>query len=183
MKKGLLLVCALAPLAVPADPPASAPAAAPVPAHENCLMFDNRILGPRTKDRPLPLLSGDAEHGFHPACAANWSQLSPNNQALPVLACFNNSLLQVANDAACGRGTGHLWVSSRWVVTSAEMQHPQARAATCQQLETGAWAGTRDFQIDCVPQKKELKLKDEASASSAASASAPGSSPPPSTPR
>jgi hypothetical protein len=177
MKKALLLICALAPL-VQANPPAPAPAATPASKQEDCLAADNRILGPRTKDRPLPMLSGDAEHGFHPACAVAWSQLSPGNQPLPVLACFNGSLLKVANEAACGKGTGPLWVSSRWVVTSAEVRHPLARAATCQQLETGSWAGTRDFQIDCVPQTKELKLPDEAPAGKASSGPAPAQPPP-----
>ncbi len=135
-----------------------------------CLTLNNRILGPRSADRPLPLLKGDAAHGFHPACAASWSTLSPRNQALPVVGCFHGSLLQVENDAACGQGTGALWVSSRWVVTSAELEHPHERVVICQQLETHAWAGTRDFKLDCGPRKK-------ATAQPAAAAQAPATPP------
>src|SRR5258708_4525897 len=89
-----------------------------------CLVLDNRILGPRSADRPLPLLAGDPARGFRPACAVPWSTLSPDNHALPVVGCYRDSLLQIANDAACGRGTGQLWVNTRWVVTSAERRHP-----------------------------------------------------------
>ena len=147
----LLTACALAPsLGVAAQP--SSPAAA----NDSCLKLDNRVLGPRTSDRPLPLLSGDAIHGFHPACTVSWRALSPRNEALAVTGCFRGSLLQIANDSACGGGTGPLWVSTRWVMTSAELEKPAAHAATCQQLDTGAWAGTRAYEFDCVPQKKEL---------------------------
>jgi len=127
------------------------------PAADACLRLDNRVLGPRTSDRPLPLLSGDAAHGFHPACTVSWRALSPRNEPLPVTDCFHGSLLQIANDSACGSGTGPLWVSSRWVMTSAELSKPAVHAAACQQLDTGAWAGTRAFDFDCVPQRKALE--------------------------
>jgi hypothetical protein len=125
-----------------------------------CLVLNNRILGPRTSDRLLPLQSGDPTHGFHAACVVPWSKLSPTNHPLPVTDCYQGSLLQVANDgAACGRQTGPLWINSRWVVTSAELADTHSHAVICQQLETGAWAGTRDLQLDCVPQKKELRFE------------------------
>ena len=129
-----------------------------------CLTLNNQVLGPRSPDRPLPLLAGDPEHGLRPACAVTWSKLSPGNQPLAVLGCFQGNLLQVANDAACGRGTGMLWVNSRWVVTSAELRRPQQKLAFCQQLETGAWAGTRAFTFDCVPRPKENPPADGAAA-------------------
>jgi hypothetical protein len=143
-----------------------------------CLTLNNRILGPRAPDRLLPLLSGDPTNGFHAACAVPWSKLSPTNHPLPVTDCYRGSLLQVANDAACGRQTGPLWINSRWVVTSAELKESHAHAVVCQQLETGAWAGTRDLQLDCVPQKKELSSAPPAPApaqptKSAASPGAP----------
>jgi len=117
-----------------------------------CQVADNHIIGPRTRNRPLPLVAGDAAHGFHPACAVSWSALSPNNQSLPVVGCFQNNLLQLDNDAACGQGTGRLWVSSRWVLTSAELQRAQERvAASCQRLDNSAVAATRDWLPDCVP--------------------------------
>lgn len=129
----------------------------PQPPTAACLRLDNRVLGPRSSDRPLPLLSGDAAHGFHPACTVSWRMLSPRNEPLPVTDCFRGSLLQIANDSACGSGTGLLWVSSRWVMTSAELSKPAVHAAACQQLDTGAWAGTRAFDFDCVPQTKALE--------------------------
>jgi hypothetical protein len=123
-----------------------------------CLTLNNRILGPRSGDRLLPLLAGDPAHGFREACAVLWSTLSPKNQALPVVGCFRGNLLQVANDAACGKSTGPLWVSARWVVTSADLQHHEKLVVVCQQLETNAWAGTRDFSFDCELRKKELQV-------------------------
>jgi hypothetical protein len=119
-----------------------------------CAVLENRIVGPRSADRPLPLLQGDPSHGgLRPACTVPWSTLSPGNAPLPVTACYQDSLLQIANDAACGRGTGPLWVSSRWVVTSAELQRAKTDAARCQKMETGAYAGTRDFPPSCVPEQ------------------------------
>ena len=165
-----LLAVAVVP-GVRADPPA------PGAKTDSCLASNNRILGPRAPDRLLPLLSGDPTHGFHAACAVPWSKLSPTNQPLPVTDCYQGSLLQVANDAACGRQTGPLWINRRWVVTSAELQDTHSHAAICQQLETGAWAGTRDLQLACVPQKKELQLETaphpQAPAQRASSAPAP----------
>jgi hypothetical protein len=164
MKGWLLatLCCAAVAALAAADQPPQATAAS-----DSCLTLNNRVLGPRSGDRPLPLLAGDPVHGFHPACAVRWSTLSPRNEALAVVECFRGSLLQVANDSACGRGTGPLWVNSRWVLTSAELQRPKARAATCQQLETGAWAGTRAYEFDCVPRKKELQPNSSAAAPAA----------------
>jgi hypothetical protein len=147
-----LLAGAMAPAAL-ADQPAGAASS------DACLVLNNRVIGPRVPDRPLPLLSGDPTHGFHAACTVPWSKLSPTNHPLPVTNCYQGSLLQVENDAACGRQTGPLWISSRWVVTSAELEDSHAHAVVCQQLETGAWAGTRDLKLDCVPQKKELSLE------------------------
>lgn len=147
-----LLVVAMVP-GVGADQPSQGAKA------DACLVINNRILGPRASDRLLPLSSGDPTHGFHPACVVPWSKLSPANQPVAVTDCYQGSLLQVANDAACGRQTGPLWINSRWVVTSAELQDTHSHAVICQQLETGAWAGTRDLQLDCVPQKKELRLE------------------------
>ena len=141
---------------------AIAAASADEPIHPDqddvCLMLNNRILGPRSGDRPLPLLSGDPARGFRAACSVPWRTLSPKNQALPVVNCFRGSLLQLANDAACGKDTGPLWVSARWVVTSAELQHHDKQVAVCQQLETNAWAGTRDFSLDCALRKKEVQV-------------------------
>jgi hypothetical protein len=135
-----------------------------------CQVPDNHIVGPRTRNRPLPLVAGDAAHGFHPACTVSWSTLSPNNQSLPVVGCFQNNLLQLDNDAACGHGTGRLWVSSRWVLTSADLQRTQGRvAATCQRLDNSAVAATRDWPPDCVPQTRELQLKSDAPAAVPAS--------------
>jgi hypothetical protein len=151
-----------------------------------CLVPNNRILGPRAPDRLLPLLSGDPTNGFHAACAVPWSKLSPANHPLPVTDCYRGSLLQVANDAACGRQTGPLWINTRWVVTSAELQGTHAHAVVCQQLDTGAWAGTRDLQLDCVPQKKELRLEPappaQAPSTPATSAAPAATTPPPATP-
>lgn len=159
-------------------PPARADQPAQSGPADACTVLNNRILGPRAPDRLLPLLSGDADKGFHAACAVPWSKLSPANQPLAVTGCYRGSLLQVANDAACGRQTGPLWISSRWVVTSAELKDTNAHATVCQQLETGAWAGTRDLQVDCLPQKKELNVDSAPSAQGAQpKASATGPAP------
>jgi hypothetical protein len=165
-----VLVVALA----AADPPATGEKT------DSCLALNNRILGPRAAERPLPLLSGDPISGFHAACTVPWSKLSPGNQPLAVTDCYRGSLLQVANTAACGRPTGPLWINSRWVVTSAELADTHSHAAFCQQLETGAWAGTRDLKIDCIPQKKELSMDlVPAPKASARSADSPASAAPP----
>jgi hypothetical protein len=142
----LAVLGVLAAAAVPAGEP---PAKTAAPAE--CLMLNNQILGPRTQGQTLPLLSGDESHGFLPACSVPWSTLSPRNAPLPVVACFRGSLLQIANHDVCGRETGPLWVSARWVVTTAGLAQRQTRVALCHQLETGAWAGTRDFHVECTP--------------------------------
>ena len=180
MIRGLLLTSLFTALmpSVWADEPA------PPVAAGACEVINNRILGPRAPQRLLPLLSGDPANGFHAACAVPWSKLSPSNQPLPVTECYRGSLLQVANDAACGRHTGPLWINARWVVTSGELQDTHAHAAVCQQLETGAWAGTRDLKLDCVPQKKEMSLERAPSAEvppEAASATPAASTAPPAT--
>jgi hypothetical protein len=149
MKPWLLLAWLGAATSVAADEPAQADKSAA------CLILDNRILGPRSAGRPLPLYTRDPSGGFHPACTVPWSTLSPKNEALPVVGCFSGSLLQVANDTACGRSTGPLWVSTRWVVTSGDVQHPLKPVATCQQLETGAYAGSRDYKPSCEERQKE----------------------------
>ena len=169
MKRRLFvaLTCLLTSPGVPADEPAA------VDKPAVCLMLNQRILGPRSGDRPLPLLAGSPARGFRPACSAPWSALSPNNQPLKIVDCFRGSLLQVANEAACGRDTGPLWVSTRWVVTTADKQRTQTRAASCQQLETGALAATRDFGLDCVPQKKDPPPKAESTQQAPAAAPHP----------
>ena len=150
MKRWLLI--AIASAATSAGVPADEPAPAGKPAV--CPLLGQRILGPRSEQRPLPLSAGSAARGFRPACAVSWSVLSPNNQPLNIVDCFNGSLLQVANSTACGSNTGPLWVSSRWVVTTADKQQPASRAATCQQLETSALAATRELALGCVPKKR-----------------------------
>jgi hypothetical protein len=161
----LALLGVLAAAVVPAGEPPAKTAATPA-----CLMLNNRILGPRTRGRALPLLSGDESHGFLPACSVPWSTLSPRNEPLPVAACLRGSLLQIANHGACGRETGPLWVSARWVVTTADLGQQQTRIALCHQLETGAWAGTRDFQVECTPSPKTPPASEPP-----AKAGAPGS--------
>jgi hypothetical protein len=155
-----------------ADEPAQAPKL------KLCSVLNNRILGPRTADLPLPLLQGDPMHGLRAACAVPWSTLSPGNHALAVMDCYQDSLLQLANDAACGRGTGPLWISSRWVVTSAELQQAHADPALCQRLDTEAWAGTRDFPLTCRPESKEFEVQPKAAPESPASPPPPPSAAP-----
>lgn len=129
-----------------------------------CAVLDNRIVGPRSADRPLPLLQGDPEHGgLRAACSVAWSTLSPNSRPLPVTGCYQNSVLRIANDAACGRATGPLWVSSRWVITAAELSPVAAEGAHCQKMETTAYAGTRDFPPACVPDKPDPKTASDPS--------------------
>jgi hypothetical protein len=170
MRLYLFVVLAVA-AAAPADEPpaATAPTAKAPPA---CQMPNNRILGPRSADRPLPLLAGDPQHGFRAACTVPWSTLSPRNEGLPIAECFQGSLLRLDNSSACGASTGPLWVGSRWVLTSADLTRT-AKLATCQQLETGAWAGTRDLNLTCIPQKKAPDSKAGAQA-----AAPPGAAPP-----
>jgi hypothetical protein len=164
----LCLLAVLAAAAARAQQPPAAPAAPPPAA---CQMPNNHILGPRSADRPLPLLAGDPQHGFHAACTVPWSTLSPRNEGLPVLECFQGSLLKLDNATACGVASGPLWVSSRWVLTSADLNRTASHQAACQQLETGAWAGTRDLDLSCIPQKKGPDSKaDSQKAAPAASA-------------
>jgi hypothetical protein len=139
-----------------------------------CQIPNNRIVGPRTQDRPLPLLAGDAAHGFQTACTVAWSRLSPDNQSLPVMGCFQDSLLQLENDSACGRGTGRLWVSSRWVVTSADLQRTH-HVVPCQRLDNSAVAATRDWLHGCVPQRNELQPATAPPAAAPPATSAPAS--------
>jgi hypothetical protein len=142
-----------------------------------CAVLENRIVGPRSGDRPLPLLQGDPVHGgLRAACTVPWNTLSPDNQALPVTGCYQDSVLQIANAAACGRGTGPLWVSSRWVVTSAELQHARVEAAHCQKMETTAYAGTRDFPPSCLPENPQHEAGHDASPASRPSAADPSAS-------
>jgi len=155
----LLVLVAAAPIR--ADEPLPAAAAKPLAA---CQTPNNRILGPRSADRPLPLLAGDPQHGFHAACTVPWSTLSPRNEGLAVAECFQGSLLRLDNSSACGVVTGPLWVGSRWVLTSADLNRTASRQATCQQLETGAWAGTRDLNLTCIPQKKPADSKADSAA-------------------
>jgi hypothetical protein len=74
---------------------------------------------------------------------------------LPVEACYRGSLLQLTDDSVCGLAKGKLWVSARWVRTSADAASASASEGTkvvvCQQLETAAYAGTRALQPPCVP--------------------------------
>jgi len=143
------LLAALLPRPGTAAEPA---AAAPDP----CTTLNNRILGPRSDNRPIPLLRATATHGFTPACSVPWSVISPKNDALPVEDCFKGSLLQLSNDSACGAGTGKLWVGTRWVVTSADLAQEKQHAAICQKLETGTWAGTRALSTECRPRTRGL---------------------------
>jgi hypothetical protein len=165
-----LFVLLAAATVVRADEPLATPAAK---APAACQMPNNRILGPRSADRPLPLLAGDPQHGFHAACTVPWSTLSPKNEGLPVRECFQGSLLRIDNSTACGDVSGPLWVGSRWVLTSADLNRTASRKAACQQLETGAWAGTRDLDLGCIPQKTGSDAKADA-----ASATRPGTTPP-----
>lgn len=172
MRQYLIALLAVAVVGAWADeppPPASPPQA--------CQSPDNRVLGPRSGDRALPLLSGDPQHGFHSACSAPWRTLSPRNEALPVAECFQGSLLRLDHVSACGLPPGPLWVSSRWVITSAELGHATAKAATCQQLETGSWAGTRDLNLECIPEKKPGAKADAARPPAAAPVPAPAATP------
>lgn len=168
----LALICAAGTGAGAGEPPQAA--ASPPQA---CLSPDNRVLGPRSGDRPFPLLSGDPLHGFHSACSASWRTLSPKNEALPVTDCFQGSLLRLDHVSACGLPPGPLWVSSRWVITSAELSRATSKAATCQQLETGAWAGTRDLNLECIPQKTPGPKAEPAPVAPTAAATA--ATPPP----
>jgi hypothetical protein len=172
----LALLLAPLPLVQAADPRAPA-------ADDTCLMLNNRILGPRAEGRPLPLLRGDAGRGFVPACSATWSVISPKNEPLPVDGCFKGSLLRILNDSACGAGTGKLWIGARWVVTTADLAQSKERVAVCQQLETGAWAGTRAFSFECKPRSRELNSDAKPGDKPPPPAATPPAAPPPQNPR
>jgi hypothetical protein len=126
------------------DPPAAVDSSA-----SDCVVPNTWVVGPRTPDRPLPLLSGDSVQGFRPACTLPWSAVSPKNAPLAIAACFRGGLLQIETDAVCGAGKGKLWISSRWVVTTAKSA-PKDKAAGCQQLQTNAYAATRTLPSPCV---------------------------------
>jgi hypothetical protein len=134
-----------------ADPPAppNSPAPAATPASD-CMVADMWVVGPRTQGRPIPLLRGDSVHGYAPACTLPWTAISPKNAPLAIAACFGGGLLQIDTVAVCGAGKGRLWVSSRWVVTTAKST-PKDKAAGCQQLQTNAYAATRTLPAPCVP--------------------------------
>lgn len=166
-------------LAARADPPAAAASATA------CAVPHLAITGPRAGERPLPLLSGDPVQGFRTACSVPWSTLSPKGLPLPVLGCFQGSLLQVSATAVCPSVSGPLWVSSRWVKTTADRppgsgadQSRTAAQATCEQLQTGAYAATRDYQYTCQPAERDLKVKP----APREPAKVPADSPPPATP-
>jgi len=170
-----MLVWAVATLAARADEPAAASSATA------CAVPNQQIIGARAPDRPLPLLSGDPARGFRTACSVPWSALSPNKLPLPVLGCFQGSLLQLPAGAVCPRVSGPLWVSSRWVKTNAAPPQSAgadpsrtAAKASCEQLQTGAYAATRDYRYSCVPAQRDLPVKPPP----AAPAKAPPASPP-----
>lgn len=114
-----------------------------------CQRLNNRVLGPRTPERKLPLLTGSAEQGFRRACSADWSSIDPGNVALEVLDCYGGTLLQVHGNAVCGVDKEPLWIDARWVITAADLAEPAARLSFCQHLDTGAYAGTREFSVAC----------------------------------
>lgn len=153
----------------------------PAASADPCSALNNRILGPRSDSRPIPLMRETATHGFAPACSVPWSVISPKNEALPVAACFHGSLLQLPNDSACGAATGKLWVGTRWVVTSADLASDKQHAAICQKLETGTWAGTRALSTECQPRTRELAgfSVDEKTAKPGTKAPAPKAAPKP----
>jgi hypothetical protein len=139
----LVALSMLAPCVLSADPPTT-------PGRDACAVAHDRILGPKSKDRSLPLLSGDEAHGFRPACSVPWNVLSPRGEPVPIVACFRGNLLQIDNETACGAGTGRLWVSVRWVVTRAPPPD-SGNGVVCQQLDTAAYAGSRGLTPPCTP--------------------------------
>jgi hypothetical protein len=125
----------------------------PPPAADPPCAAGRLIVGARTRDRPIPLMSGDAASGFRPACSVPWAKLSPRNEPLAVAACFQDNLLQIDNETACGSGKGKLWIPARWVVTAGPPVPAQEPGVACQRLETGVYAGTRGLDARCVPKK------------------------------
>ena len=163
-----VLAAAAPQIGVAAEPSTATP--------NSCATLNNRILGPRNDNRPIPLMRETGTHSFTPACSVPWTVISPRDEALPVQACFHGSLLQLANDSACGAKTGRLWVGTRWVVTSADLAQEKQHAAICQKLETGAWAGTRALTTECQPRTRELsgfKVDEKAAKSGAPDTRAP----------
>jgi hypothetical protein len=177
MKTRLLaaLTCAAIPCGLPADQP-SAPHQ-----YDICQARDNQITGANTAGQPLPLLKGDPAHPKQ-ACSVPWASLSPDNHPLPVVGCFAGRLLQLPNDAACGRDTGRLWVDRRWVRTSADKLHTAGGPTTCEELDTNTSAATREYRPDCGPQKPIPQPKSGASQPSPAAAAHPSAAPAASTP-
>jgi hypothetical protein len=176
----VILLGLAATFAARADEPATAASATA------CAVPHLAITAPRSKDRPLPLLSGDPAKGFRAACSVPWSTLSPKQLPLPVLGCFQGSLLQVSAEAVCPGVSGPLWVSRRWVTTTADPptgsahQSRTAAQATCEQLQTGAYAATRDYQYTCQPAQRDLKVKTAPTEPAKAPAdSAPAATPAP----
>ena len=125
----------------------------PAPAAEPGCAAGRTIVGARTRDRPIPLMSGDAASGFRPACAVRWSVLSPHDEPLRVAACFKDICLQIDNETACGGGKGKLWIPARWVITAGAPEPANQPAVACQRLETGLYAGSRGLNPTCVPSK------------------------------
>jgi hypothetical protein len=122
-----------------------------------CAVPNNRIVGPRTHGRPLPLLTGDAAEGFRPACLMAWNVIDPTNQPMIITACLSGGLLQIDVAARCGVAKGKLWISSRWVITSAELASPGPKSAACQQMQTDAYAASRAIPAPCVTGNPAIK--------------------------
>jgi hypothetical protein len=135
----------------------------------------------RIGERPLPLLQGDPAHGFRTACSVPWKILSPGGKPLPVLQCYQGSMLQLRTAAVCGSDAGPLWISTRWVKTDAPVPKAQARAApaqaSCEQLQTGAWAGTRDYSYTCSSAQRDLTPAPAATPAKPADAAPPPAAP------
>jgi len=132
-----------------------------------CSVLNNQVIGPNVNVSNLPLLKGDPAHPRR-ACSVPWSVLSPKNEPLPIVGCYNGRLLRVQNDSACGSDTGFLWVERAWVITSADKTRTLTsnRSATCQALDTTTTAATRDFHPECIPQKSMPQPKSSAAAPS-----------------
>jgi hypothetical protein len=168
MKTRLLaaLICALtAYTGAVADPP-TAPSTPTAPTERDiCSVRNNQVTGPQVNVSALPLLKGDPAHPKR-ACSVAWSVLSPNNQPLPIVGCYQGRLLQVRNNAACGSDTGFLWVERMWVVTNADKTLTSSQSATCQELDTTTSAATRDYHPECAPQKSTPEPESKAPAPS-----------------
>jgi hypothetical protein len=170
------IVCAAGACCASADPPVAPPAA------DGCKVPDNVITGPNTHGGALPLFHGDPAHPKM-ACMVSWSVLSPDARPLPVQGCFEDKLLRLPNDSACGGHTGPLWVERRWVVTRADKPPVADAKASCQELDTSTVAATRDFRPECVAGKAAAHPKDAAAAKTSAPVPPDTAAPPPATPR